>query len=59
MDKKIRSWILMYFLGAFARLWLATSEYQKIISDRIEISTPLNSWKRSKCIIILTSISIL
>jgi len=36
----------MYVLGAFVRFWLAISEYQKVIAERIEISTPLNSWKR-------------
>ncbi|KAF5306015.1 hypothetical protein FQR65_LT07508 [Abscondita terminalis] len=38
--------LVIYFLGAFVRYWLITSEYQNVIAERIEISTPLNSWKR-------------
>lgn len=40
------STLIIYFLGAFVRYWLITSEYQNVIAERIEISTPLNSWKR-------------
>ncbi|KAF5285711.1 hypothetical protein FQA39_LY16517 [Lamprigera yunnana] len=38
--------LVVYLLGAFVRYWLITSNYQSVIADRIEISTPLNSWKR-------------
>lgn len=38
---------LSYCLLAGAiRFFLMNSEFQKIISDRVEVSTALNSWKR-------------
>ncbi|XP_019865192.1 phosphatidylinositol glycan anchor biosynthesis class U protein [Aethina tumida] len=33
-------------LAAGVRFWLMHSKYQKIIANHIEVSTPLNSWKR-------------
>ncbi|XP_075216449.1 phosphatidylinositol glycan anchor biosynthesis class U [Lycorma delicatula] len=38
--------ILEYIVAAIIRLWLSISDYKGIITDRVEISTPLNSWKR-------------
>lgn len=38
--------ILMYLIGVGIRYWLLFSRYQSIIGNHIEISTPLNSWKR-------------
>lgn len=35
-----------FALAGALRLLLMNSEYQKIISDRVEVSTALNSWKR-------------
>ncbi|KAJ9597871.1 hypothetical protein L9F63_011272 [Diploptera punctata] len=40
---------LVYFEYAIAgiiRYWLLNSDYKQIIGDRVEISTPLNSWKK-------------
>ncbi|KAJ3648327.1 hypothetical protein Zmor_020138 [Zophobas morio] len=41
-----RTIISMYMLGIFIRFWLIYSKYQSIIGHHVEISTPLNSWKR-------------
>jgi hypothetical protein len=38
--------LLMYTIGASIRYWLIFSRYQSIIGNHIEVSTPLNSWKR-------------
>ncbi|RZC34136.1 PIG-U domain containing protein [Asbolus verrucosus] len=38
--------LLMYTVGASIRYWLIFSRYQSIIGNHIEVSTPLNSWKR-------------
>ena len=35
-------------LGAFVRAWMFNSGFHLSLSDRVEISTPLNSWKRGK-----------
>lgn len=41
--------ICLEFLVAFLiRLWLTSSDYRQVISDRVELSTPVNSWKRGK-----------
>ncbi|XP_071538949.1 phosphatidylinositol glycan anchor biosynthesis class U protein [Panulirus ornatus] len=37
---------LMYLLGAGVRLWLMSTSGAEYISKRVELSTPLNSWKR-------------
>ena len=40
---------LVYFEYAIAgiiRYWLINSDYKQIIGERVEISTPLNSWKK-------------
>lgn len=40
---------LVYFEYAVAgiiRYWLLNSDYKQTIGDCVEISTPLNSWKR-------------
>lgn len=37
----------MCYLGAaYMRIWLLNSDYQEVISDHIEVSTPVNAWKR-------------
>jgi phosphatidylinositol glycan class U len=38
--------LLMYTIGASIRYSLIFSRYQSIIGNHIEVSTPLNSWKR-------------
>lgn len=40
--------ILIFVLGLSIRYWLIHSRYQSIIANHIEVSTPLNSWKRVK-----------
>uniref|UniRef100_A0A1B6LCH5 Phosphatidylinositol glycan anchor biosynthesis class U protein n=1 Tax=Graphocephala atropunctata TaxID=36148 RepID=A0A1B6LCH5_9HEMI len=37
---------LEFVVAYLIRLWLSLSDYKQVISDRVEISTPLNSWKR-------------
>lgn len=39
-------WLSNYVLAGTIRFLLMNSEYQKVISDRVEVSTALNSWKR-------------
>ncbi|XP_076234830.1 phosphatidylinositol glycan anchor biosynthesis class U [Calliopsis andreniformis] len=39
-------WLSNYILAGTIRFLLMNSEYQKVISDRVEVSTALNSWKR-------------
>lgn len=39
-------WLSNFILAGIIRFLLMNSEYQKIISDRVEVSTALNSWKR-------------
>lgn len=48
-------WLSNFILAGTIRFLLMNSEYQKIISDRVEVSTALNSWKRgqNKCQIYL------
>ncbi|CAH0394485.1 unnamed protein product [Bemisia tabaci] len=43
MDRVI---ILECVLASLLRFWLSHSEYKQIIADRVEVSTPVNSWKR-------------
>ena len=33
-------------LGAVIRAWMFNSGFYESLADRVEISTPLNSWKR-------------
>lgn len=37
---------LCYLGAAYVRIWLLNSDYKEVIGDHIEVSTPLNSWKR-------------
>lgn len=39
-------WLSNFALAGTIRLLLMNSEYQKIIGNRVEVSTALNSWKR-------------
>lgn len=39
---------LCYIAAAYVRLWLLNSDYQEVIANHIEVSTPVNSWKRGK-----------
>lgn len=41
-----KNWFSNFILAGIIRLLLMNSEYQRIISDRVEVSTALNSWKR-------------
>ena len=38
---------IYFLLAGTLRLLLMNSDYQSIIANRVEISTALNSWKRS------------
>ena len=40
--------IYYFALASILRLILMNSAYQRDIADRVEVSTPLNSWKRGK-----------
>ena len=40
--------IIYFGLAGALRLLLMNSDYQNVIADRVEVSTALNSWKRSK-----------
>ncbi|XP_051173018.1 phosphatidylinositol glycan anchor biosynthesis class U protein [Leptopilina boulardi] len=49
MSKKIMfktEWLFYYTLAGVIRFLLMKPRYQEIISDRVEVSTSLNSWKR-------------
>ncbi|GLH06978.1 Uncharacterized protein GBIM_12552 [Gryllus bimaculatus] len=35
-----------YALAGLIRFWLLCSDYRQTVADRVEVSTPLNSWKR-------------
>ncbi|KZC10738.1 Phosphatidylinositol glycan anchor biosynthesis class U protein [Dufourea novaeangliae] len=41
-----KQWLSNFILAGTIRFLLMNSGYQKIISDRVEVSTALNSWKR-------------
>lgn len=45
MNKKQTSY---FVLAAILRFLLMYSDYQQNITDRVEVSTALNAWKRSK-----------
>lgn len=38
--------ILKYLVAGFVRYWLIHTDYWHTIANRVEIATPLNSWKR-------------
>lgn len=42
--------LFSYFVAAYIRIWLIFSDYQEVIAEHIEVSTPINSWKRGMCI---------
>ncbi|KAJ8964871.1 hypothetical protein NQ314_004553 [Rhamnusium bicolor] len=49
MDKlqnSVQRIILMCSLAAALRYWLMLSKYQSVIANHVEVSTPMNSWKR-------------
>ena len=35
-------------LGAFIRAWMFKSGFHESLTERVEISTPMNSWKRGE-----------
>ena len=41
-----RSLLLEYSFAFILRFWLYNSEFKSSISERVEVSTPVNSWKR-------------
>lgn len=41
-----RLFLLQYAVAGAIRLWLLQSDYRQVIADRVEVSTPLNSWKK-------------
>lgn len=47
MDKRPIKWLI---LGGAIRFYLANSEWRSIFKDRVEIATPLNSFKRGNTI---------
>ncbi|KAK2583792.1 hypothetical protein KPH14_009693 [Odynerus spinipes] len=42
----LKKWLSNIILAVAVRFLLMNSEYQKVISERVEVSTALNSWKR-------------
>lgn len=42
----VKQWLSNFILAGTIRFLLMNSEFQKIISNRVEVSTALNSWKR-------------
>ncbi|XP_011561007.2 phosphatidylinositol glycan anchor biosynthesis class U protein [Plutella xylostella] len=44
--KVTMSKLLKYFAAGVVRYWLMHTDYWQTISNRVEIATPLNSWKR-------------
>ncbi|XP_071444560.1 phosphatidylinositol glycan anchor biosynthesis class U protein [Hetaerina americana] len=38
--------LTLHAVAGIARYWLINSEYQQTVAGRVEVSTPLNSWKR-------------
>ncbi|XP_047364197.1 phosphatidylinositol glycan anchor biosynthesis class U protein [Vespa velutina] len=42
----LTKWLPNFILAVAVRFLLMNSEYQKVISERVEVSTALNSWKR-------------
>ncbi|XP_034187185.1 phosphatidylinositol glycan anchor biosynthesis class U [Osmia lignaria lignaria] len=42
----MKQWLSNFILAGTIRFLLMNSEFQKIISNRVEVSTALNSWKR-------------
>lgn len=45
--------ICVYSIGVFVRAYLSLSDFSASIADRVEVSTPLNSWKRGSESVIL------
>uniref|UniRef100_A0A2S2QLQ1 Phosphatidylinositol glycan anchor biosynthesis class U protein n=1 Tax=Sipha flava TaxID=143950 RepID=A0A2S2QLQ1_9HEMI len=43
MDKLL---FFVCFIGILVRIYLSSSDFGSSIADRVEVSTPLNSWKR-------------
>lgn len=41
-------WYAAVFVGALVRYLLMSSEYSGLIRGRVEVATPLNSWKRGE-----------
>lgn len=35
-----------YIVAIYVRYWLMKSDYQNVIASHIEVSTPVNSWRR-------------
>ncbi|XP_025831311.1 phosphatidylinositol glycan anchor biosynthesis class U protein isoform X2 [Agrilus planipennis] len=46
MPRNITLILTNYFVGIAIRLWLFFIDYNTIFMNRVEISTPLNSWRR-------------
>lgn len=43
--------IVECFIAVAIRFWLLESDYNVTLANRVEVSTPLNSWKRgNECI---------
>lgn len=53
----MKNHIVYYALAGILRLLLMHSDYQNVIADRVEVSTALNSWKRSKFFVPFVSYS--
>jgi len=44
---------LAYAVAGIIRYWLLNSDYKQTIGDRVEISTPLNSWRKGNAYVIV------
>lgn len=44
---------LAYAVAGIIRYWLLNSDYKQTIGDRVEISTPLNSWRKGNVYVIV------
>lgn len=42
----LKQLVYNFLLAGAIRLLLMNSEYQQLISERVEVSTTLNAWKR-------------
>jgi hypothetical protein len=47
----MKNQIIHFALAGTLRILLMNSNFQNIIGNRVEVSTALNSWKRSKLVI--------
>ncbi|KAJ1524412.1 hypothetical protein ONE63_010912 [Megalurothrips usitatus] len=46
VPEAFRSLLIQYGFAFILRIWLYSSEFKATITERVEVSTPINSWKR-------------